>query len=198
MNKKIKSDEVIIPESNISVYEALYGRRMAWKFTEQDVPDEILNRILDTAVWAPNHRLNEPWRFFVIGRGSDLRNRVAQLTYDVTAKDPAELKRADGYHRAITNAPLLLYVYYYPGDNDSITLENYGATACALHNIALAGYAEGLSVTWETGRMSRVPGLQALLGADPQLRVLSMVTIGYPATSLSSSRTPVSEFVRRG
>ena len=67
---KLGFDDCIVPESSVSVYEALYRRRMAWEFRDQPVPRDALDRMLATAVWAPNHRLTEPWRFFIIEKGS--------------------------------------------------------------------------------------------------------------------------------
>ena len=55
---KLGFDDCVVPESSVSVYEALYRRRMAWEFLDQPVPREALDRMLATAVWAPNHRLD--------------------------------------------------------------------------------------------------------------------------------------------
>ena len=34
-------------------------------FTGEPVDDQIINKMLDNAVWAPTHKLTEPWRFIV-------------------------------------------------------------------------------------------------------------------------------------
>ena len=68
--EKLLWSQVPVPQTNVSVYEALHGRRMAWKFKGTDVPREALDRMLATAIWAPNHRLTEPWRFFVMEKGT--------------------------------------------------------------------------------------------------------------------------------
>ena len=51
--EKLGYDDCTVPETNVSVYEALYRRRMAWEFQEREVPREVLSRMLETAVWAP-------------------------------------------------------------------------------------------------------------------------------------------------
>ena len=63
-------DDCTVPETNVSVYDALYLRRMAWDFKHQLVPRDALAGMLDTAIRAPNHRLTEPWRFFILEQGS--------------------------------------------------------------------------------------------------------------------------------
>ena len=67
---KLSVADCVVPETNTSVYEALYQRRMAWEFKNDPVPKDALERMLQTAVWAPNHRLTEPWRFFILEQGS--------------------------------------------------------------------------------------------------------------------------------
>ena len=195
---KVQWDQVPIPATNVTVYEALHHRRMAWKLKDQPVPREAIDRMLATAVWAPNHRVTEPWRFFLMEKDSPLRKRIAQVAYEGTAKDPENQRRAEKYYGDILSPAVLMFVYSVPGDNEEVTRENYASTVCAMHNIALAGHAEGLSVTWETGRISRVAGIQEALGAGPDWSVVAMVSIGYPDEVSASRRTPVTEFVRWG
>ena len=75
-------DMVDIPATEISVYEALFQRRMAWIFKDEPVDEGAVRRMLDTAVWAPNHRLTEPWRFFVLGKDSEKRREAAELAFE--------------------------------------------------------------------------------------------------------------------
>ena len=44
---------------------------MSWAFQDRPGAKEVVERMLSTAVWAPNHRLTEPWRFFVVNKDSD-------------------------------------------------------------------------------------------------------------------------------
>ena len=66
----------------------------------------------------------------------------------------------------------------------------------AAHNIALAGVAEGLAVTWETGGPTRHPELARTLGAEDDWELATMLSIGYPDEDPPSQRTPVSNYVR--
>src|SRR5438132_1744305 len=52
----------------MSVLDAIVTRRSIPQFQPTPVPREIIKRLLDAAVWVPNHRLTEPWQFFVLGR----------------------------------------------------------------------------------------------------------------------------------
>ena len=70
------------------------------------------------------------------------------------------------------------------------------AVCCAAQNISLAGVAEGLAVTWETGGTTRHPDIKKTLGAEEDWKMAVMLSIGFPAESPDSRRTPVESFVK--
>lgn len=193
---RITANRVTIPATDVTVYQALYRRRMAWQFKDQLVPREALERLLESAVWAPNHRLTEPWRFFVLEKGGQVRHRVAQLSYEFSMQRNHNPARAEAARQAVLAPPFVIYVYCVPGPNEEVTQENYAAVCCAAHNISLAAVAEGLAVTWETGGPTRHPELKETLGAQPDWKMVTMLSIGVPAETPQSGRTPVSNFVR--
>ena len=192
---RIKFDEVTIPQTDVNVYQALYGRRMAWKFKDQPVNREAVERMLESAVWAPNHRMTEPWRFFVLDKDSQARKKAADLAYEFALERSGNERRAEGTRQAVADPPMLLYIYYTPGPNEETTMENYAAVCCAVQNIALAGVAEGLAVTWETGGATRHPKLGEALGAEEDWLMAAMISVGVPDEEPDSRRTPASNFV---
>src|SRR5258706_8754349 len=53
------------------------GRRSVDLYEPDPVPNAVILEAIDVARWAPNHRLTQPWRFYLIGpatrrRGIDL------------------------------------------------------------------------------------------------------------------------------
>ena len=56
-NNKLSSASAVIPDTKVTVYEALFQRRMSWAFQDRPVDKEVVERLLSTAIWAPNHRL---------------------------------------------------------------------------------------------------------------------------------------------
>lgn len=180
----------------VSVYHALYGRRMAWRFKEDAVRKSAVEQMLDAAVWAPNHRLTEPWRFIVLEKGGDTRRKVADLAYDFSMQRNNNPTRAEAARQAVLDPPIVIYVYCVPGPNEEVTQENYAAVCCAAHNISLAGVAEGLAVTWETGGPTRHPKLKETLGVEEEWIMVTMLSIGVAAETPSSRRTPATEFTR--
>jgi len=190
-NNKDLSTSTVIPETMVSVYEAIFKRRSAWKFKNKSVPREIIKKLLSTVAWAPNHRLTEPWRFFVLESGSLVRASLGDLVYEEMLKETGDAERASGYKSKILDPPVIIYVYNLKGDNDFVTRENYASVMMGIQNMSLAGFAEGLAVTLETGKVTRVQGLNALFGASDDLEMVAMLEIGYPDEEPITNRLPV-------
>ena len=166
--------------NQLSVYHAIYGRRSAWKFSDRPVDWMAIARMLDAAVWAPKHRLTEPWRSFAgyqLGRTRDI-------------------KRAEAARPKAIVSPVVMYIYSVPGTDEATTKENYASECISARNISLSGPAEGLAVTWETGRVTRHPGLGELLGAEETWETATMLLIGHPGEHPVSRRSPSKGFVQ--
>ena len=188
--------EVPVPQTTTTVYEALHQRRMAWTFEDREIPRDALDRMLATSVWAPNHKQTEPWRFFVSTKDSAHRQKVADFAQKaVIARNSEDTNLAQRQHDWVLNQPLMIFAYSVPGISDEMTRENYASVVCALHNVGLAGVAEGLAVTWETGGVAKLQGLAEAVGGEAEWQLVAMATVGFPNEESPSSRTPISAFV---
>ena len=198
---RINSSDVVAPASSVSVYDAIFRRRNVKEFTGEPVSDETLEKLFSTAVWAPNHRLTEPTRFFAIRKDSPMRQKIAQVawqtTYDnVVNPNPNQKRRsADASRDRVLNAPAMVYVYSLDGDDDEVTRENYATSCCAVQNIALAAVAEGLYLDWSTGGLTKLPDLAQTLGADEGWTMVGVVFIGKSEAVPNTQRMPHSEVV---
>ena len=198
---RLNSDEVAIPDSPVSVYDAIFRRRNVKEFTGEPVSRETLERLFSTAVWAPNHRLTEPTRIFSVRKDSAMRTKIAEIAwqaaYDGVANPNPERKRAaaDASKARVLNAPAMMYVYSLDGANEEVTRENYATSCCAIQNMALAAVAEGLRLDWSTGGLTRLPGLARLLGADDAWTMVGVVFFGRAAALPRKQRRPHSEMV---
>ena len=178
--------------TELGVYQAIYERRSAWKFTDRPVDLMAVERMLDAAVWDQNHRLTKPWRFFVLEQESPERSRAAEFQLERTG----DRRRTDAARQKVLEPPVVIYVYTAPGPDDETTKENYASVCIAALNISLAGAAEGLAVTWETGGVMRHPGLGQVLDADESWLMTAMLPVGHPEEHPVSRRSPASGFVR--
>ena len=192
-SSRLRSGNVTAPDTGTTVYEAIHNRRMNNEFTEFVPSRESLQRMLDAAVWAPNHRLTNPWRFFVLDKGGEKRAEVAQLAYDNLFARSGNHENADGSRQRVLDAPALIYVYSVPADSEEMTQENYAAACCAVQNLLLAAVAEGLAGDWSTGNTTRHPALAETLGGEPDWTMVGALFIGQPARPSASVRAPADE-----
>ena len=190
---RLRSGNVTAPETDVSVYQAIHDRRMNNDFSDHVPSRDALQRMLDAAVWAPNHRLTNPWRFYVLEKGGQKRAEVAQLAYDNQFARSGNHEHADGSRQRVLDAPALIYVYSIPDDREEMTQENYAAACCAVQNLLLAAVAEGLAGDWSTGNTTRHPDLATTLGAEPDWTMVGALFIGQPSRPSASVRTPTDE-----
>ena len=192
-NNRLRSGNVVAPQTGVSVYEAIHNRRMSNDFSDF-VPDrDALQRMLDAAVWAPNHRLTNPWRFYIVEKDGEKRAEVAQLAYDNQFARTGNEENAEGSRQRVLEAPALVYVYSVPGDTEEMTQENYAAACCAVQNLLLAAVAEGLAGDRSTGNVTRHPQLAETLGAEPDWTMVGALFIGQPSRPSASVRTPTED-----
>ena len=144
------------------------------------MPRDLVARLIDLAVWAPNHRLTEPWRFYAFD--GPARAQVGEIARQVTltqfndtpgvTREVAETKAAEAA-TTWARVPALLYVTTLPDPNPEIDLENYGSTCIAVANMMLAAHAAGLATSWSSGAVAAAPALAALVGARADERMVA-------------------------
>src|SRR5271167_300449 len=61
----------------MDVEDAIRSRRTHKAFAPEPVAREVVDELLDLALWAPNHHLTNPWRFRVLGPASLARLKEA-------------------------------------------------------------------------------------------------------------------------
>ena len=89
----------------------------------------------------------------------------------------------------IARQPWLIFVYSEISDRDEITEENYGAVCCAIQNMQLMATAMGLSVGWSTGGISKIENLDNIFGIEEPLKIVGVLTVGYPLSIVEKTRT---------
>jgi nitroreductase len=179
---------------------AIIGRRNVKAFLPAPVPRELVANLVDLAVWAPNHRLTEPWRFYAFDGAAlvHLGEVAAEVTRTMLGRavgaDPDAVgRKAAEAGAAWATLPAALFVTALTDPNPEIDLENYGAACCAVQNLMLAAQAAGLATSWSSGAVAMAPALRALAGAGEEERVVGLIRLGFPdpaAPSKAGKRAP--------
>ncbi len=171
---------------------ALLGRRTIKDFKMDPVPTDSLDRALTAGLWAQNHKLTQPWRFTVLG--PETHRRLAEAFAE--AQPPSARADAQG---KILSKPLHVAVSQRLGGDEAQQREDYAAVACAIQNIQLAAWDEGLGMQWSSGKIIRLPAVYELLGIDSQAEeIVGLLFFGYPArVPAAPQRKPLAEVSRR-
>ena len=180
----------------MDVLEAIRTRRTAGKIRADVPPRELIEELLEAATWAPNHRLNEPWRFFVVA--GEARERFGELmAADACASldDPTEEKRrgtVESQMKKATRSPVIIAVACDPPSSPRIDpVEDVCAVACGVQNMMLAAHARGLATKWSSGQACHSPAIKSFFGLTPEHQILGYIYLGYPDESSGiGSRTP--------
>ncbi|GIV58376.1 MAG: putative NAD(P)H nitroreductase YfhC [Rhodothermaceae bacterium] len=159
--------------------DVIRSRRTTHRF-RPDVPSpEVIRRAVEAACWAPNHKLTQPWRFYLLG--PDTAARVVALNTELVRARWGEAAARDKQARweAI---PGWLVVTCRRSDDPLRAREDYAACCCAVQNLMLVLWQEGVGAKWGTGAVTRDPRLLSLIGADPATEeVVGLFSYGYPA-----------------
>jgi len=172
-----------------TVAAVLRGRRTVAAF-RPDVPERATVRAaLELALWAPNHKKTQPWRFHWLGTQSisqvlDLNIRLLARTRGM---EEARLKTEKW-----ARIPGWIVVTSSLADDPLVREEDYAACCCAIQNLMVALWSAGIGSKWSTGDVTRDPDFLRLLDVDPdQHRVVGLVWYGYPEILPEQNRAPL-------
>ena len=77
--------------------------------------------------------------------------------------------------------------------------EDLAAIACAIQNIQLAAWAEGVGMQWSSGKIIQLPLTYEVLGIVPEHEeIVGLLFFGYPASvPAAQPRRPLADVSRR-
>jgi nitroreductase len=168
-----------------SLEEIIRGRRSIGKVKDEPVPKELVEKLIDLAVWAPNHFGTEPWKFIVMmGEG---RRVLGQAYADITAESLTDLpdeevrQRLEKEIAKAFRAPVVIAAVCVPSDLPRVNLaEELAASHAAVQNLLLAAHVNGLGAVWRTGDPAYHPKMKQALGLEENEQVIGLIYIGYP------------------
>lgn len=180
---------------------AINQRTSVRRFRSDPVPREVVERLLDCAVRAPNHKLTEPWRFTVLtGRAKDrlaeirARHRLQRFSDPAT---PEALAGADKVRRESREIPICIVAMAAVNPDEITREEDYAATMMAIANLMIAAESLGLGTYLKSGGIMRDPELVELAVVPEKFRVVGLISLGYPAEQEPPRRRkPASELSR--
>ena len=176
----------------MDVLDCLLGRRSIRKFTEREVDNETLQKIIEAARYAPSWANTQCWEFIVV-RNQGVKE---QLSRTLPEGNPAR--------KSVTQAPVVMAVLgkqelsgYYKGQaatNKGDTWYMYDL-GLASQNLALAAHSLGLGSV--VLGLFDAPAAEKILSVPAGVSLVTLIPLGYPEKipSRAPSRKPLCEFV---
>jgi nitroreductase len=179
------------------VSDAITERRSIKRYADRPVSREEIETVLAAAARGPNHRLTQPWRFYVLGPaaryayGLALGARKARKIEDPEAASAMRETVADEHRRL----PAMIAVAVVEHENPEIREEDYAAVMMGVQNLALAAVELGLGTHIKTGAVMADPAARAAAGVRDGERLVAIVNLGAPAEiPPQKPRQPASDF----
>lgn len=167
----------------MNVSEAIASRRSIRRFTDRVLTRPEIEGLLSAAVQAPNHRLTQPWRFYVLGPQARYAYGLALGERKARKLDDADKGRAlrDSVAREHRELPGMIVVAIARNESPEVHEEDVAAAMMAVQNIALAAVEQGLGTHIKTGAVMQDPAARAAAGVRDDEQIVAIVNVGEPA-----------------
>lgn len=150
------------------------------QFTGEEIPRSVIERMLNAARFAPNHRLTQPWRF-VVYSGSG-RAQFAQTWIAANqnhAGDSFDPVKAETFRSKVMMCSHIITIGM--KRNPIVPeFEEVCAVASAVQNMMLVAHEQGAGGYWSTGGLVFYDSLKAEFGLEQHDQLLGFLMLGMP------------------
>jgi nitroreductase len=144
----------------MSVVDSILSRRSVRKYQNKEIPQEVVNQILEAGRQAPSAINKQPIRFVVVKDGEITKDFSSAL-----------------FNRFVKDAPMVIVGC---ADVKSLLTGKWAVidTTIALQNMVIAAWSLGVGSCW-IGAFNEEK-IKQLLKIPQKWKVVALVTFGYP------------------
>ena len=158
----------------MSLVDAILSRRSVRRYEKKDIPEDVLNKILEAGRLAPSASNRQPWHFIVL-TDHEIKEKLSRGNWNQFVKD---------------SAVTVVGCAHFDRSRKWATID----TTIALQNMVIAAWAMGVGSCW-IGDF-RADEVKKLLGIPEGWMVVALITFGYPAEEPDSRpKKPLEEIV---
>ncbi|OGL64323.1 MAG: hypothetical protein A3I72_00490 [Candidatus Tectomicrobia bacterium RIFCSPLOWO2_02_FULL_70_19] len=203
--------------SDMPLHEAIHTQRAIRQFTEEPVPEEDVQALLDAAVCAPSGGNRQPWHFVVL-RDPGLKAKVRELYHrswnaykekvaemaQTRAEAAATLERwrknpaGDHFAANLDKVPVFIIPcldmralsFGDDPESPSVMTSNsvYASIYPAVQNILLTARARGLGAVLTTLHCRYEDEVKRILGVPAHIRTTCLIPVGHPRAKYGRTR----------
>lgn len=162
-------------------------------FTEEDVPDELVQQVLTAAIHAPSGSNTQPWHFIVI-RDQAVKNAISEVYEEARAAGPPS--SAGGVRQPLSAAPVLIVACVNTPASGRAGFQTGASIYPSVQNLLLAARALGLGSVLTTLHRRRKVRIHEILGIPDHIESAAIIPLGWPDREYGPNRRlPLSQFV---
>jgi nitroreductase len=171
---------------NVSEISALIkDRRTIYpeQFSNRAVHKELIEALLNNAIWAPTHGLTQPWRFTVLtdDAKTTLGEKLAQSYLDaIPTENQSDAKLAKLLNRPKKASAVIALIMHREKETKISERDDYAAVACAVQNMHLTATTYGLGAFWSTPKIMNHQNIRSFLELTEEQECVGFFYLGYP------------------
>jgi len=197
----------------LTVWEAIKMRRSIRKFVPDDVPEDMVNRMLEAARLAPSASNRQPWRFLVV-RDREIRKQLSRICLGQRFIEEAPVvivcfgdlerysdiarkkRRQESVDSGVTSTAsgrfadpeFIAYIDSLPvPPREQLVTPVVANTYIAIEHLVLMAMALGLSTCW-VGAFEDPAEINRLFGLGDTLLPVAVIPVGYAAGDIPPPR----------
>ena len=197
----------------LNVWEAIATRRSIRKFAPDDVPDEMIEQMLEAARLAPSASNRQPWRFLVV-RDKKIKKELRRICLaqqfveeapvvivcfgdlERYSQEARKKRRQESRESGVTatlsgrfaDPDYLAYLDSLPtAPREQLLTPVTANTFIAIEHLVLMAAALELGTCW-VGGFDDASEFNRLFGLADNLVPVAVIPVGYPATKIPPQR----------
>lgn len=153
----------------MDLFDVIYSRRSIRKFSDREVQDEDLYKILDAARWAPSACNQQLWNFVIVKEKENKEKLVKEA----------------GSTALILKSPVLIVVTY----NNYNFEEGYQSASAAVENMMLAATGLGIGSLW-LNSIGNKTKIKEILHISNNQFIVCFTLFGYAKKNVENTPPP--------
>lgn len=179
----------------MDIFELIKTRRSVFppQYNAQPIDQKTIQKVLETANWAPTHAKTEPWRFKVIQGAKKTELGIwLSAKYQETAQKPQQIK-AKNFLENPSKAAVIIAIIMKRDEKERIPeWEEIAAVSMAVQNMWLACTALKIGAYWSSPSMIKYADEFFSMASDE--KCLGFFYMGYYDTELAEGvRQPMQD-----
>ena len=172
------------------VHQLFCSQRAIRAFTDEEVPDALVDQVLTAAIHGPSGSNTQPWHFIVI-RDQAVKQAVSEVYEEARADAYRDRPpSASGPRQPLSAAPVLIVACVDTPTSGQAGFQTGASIYPSVQNLMLAARALGLGTVLTTLHRRRKARIHEILGIPDNVESAAIIPVGWPDREYGPNRRP--------